>query len=267
MEAGEGPGKDPSRWDVKSEVRDLCQAFADGLRDSLREKLHAVYVYGAVTFPETDYTGDVDFHVIVMEPPTEAERAAILGLHDRPARDFPPLGSELDGYYILLDDARGTARPRHLLYPDVVDDSWALHRAHILAGRCIILYGPDPKTIYVPPTQSEIEGALRGELDYVVAHLVQYPAYCVLNLCRLMYSHETGDVVTSKAASAAWASVRLPTWRPLIDAARRSYAHEDTAEDRLSLSTGVGTFYEFAVGVIERARTAATDGGCRSEPV
>jgi hypothetical protein len=267
MEAGEGPGKDPSRWDVKSEVRDLCQAFADGLRDSLREKFHAVYVYGAVTFPETDYTGDVDFHVIVMEPPTETERAALIELHDRLAREFPPLGAELDGYYILLADARGSATPQHLLFPNLHDDSWALHRAHILAGRVIVLHGPDPKTIYVPPTRSEIEGALRGELDYVVAHLVQYPAYCVLNLCRLMYSHETGDVVTSKTASAVWASVRLPTWRPLIDAARRSYAHEATAEDRLSLSTGVEAFHEFAVGFIERARTAATGGGFRSDPV
>jgi len=267
MEAGEGPGKDPSRWDVKSEVRGLCQPFADGLQNSLREKLHAVYVYGAVTFPETDYTGDVDFHVIVTEPPTETERAALLGLHDRLAREFPPLGAELDGYYILLADARRSERPRHLLFPDLVDDSWALHRAHILAGRCIVLHGPNPKTIYVPPTRSEIVDALRGELDYVADHLAQYPAYCVLNLCRLMYSHETGDVVTSKTASAAWASVRLPAWRPLIVAARRTYAHEDTAEDRLSLSTGVEAFYEFAVGFIERARTAATGGGFRSEPV
>jgi hypothetical protein len=256
MEAGEGPGKDPSRWDVKSEVRDLCQAFADGLRDSLREKLHAVYVYGAVTFPETDYTGDVDFHVIVMEPPTEAERAAILGLHDRLARDFPPLGAELDGYYILLDDARGTARPRHLLYPDVVDDSWALHRAHILAGRCIVLRGPDPRTIYVPPTRSETEDALRGELDYVEAHLAQYPTYCVLNLCRLMYSHETRDVVTSKAAAASWAMDRFAAWRPLIEAARRSYAREDTAEDRDLLAGSVRASFGFSVAFIERAKEA-----------
>jgi hypothetical protein len=251
----------------RDEIRDLCTAFLEGLESILGAKLHAVYLYGALTFPETEYTGDVDFHVIVTEPPTETERAALLGLHDQLARDFPPLGAELDGYYILLADARRSERPRHLLFPDLIDGSWALHRAHILAGRCIILHGPDPKTIYVPPTRSEIEGALRGELDYVADHLAQYPAYCVLNLCRLMYSHETGDVVTSKVASATWASERLPLWWSLVEAARRSYAHEDTAEDRLSLSTGVGTFYEFAVGVIERVQTAATDGGCRSEPV
>jgi hypothetical protein len=131
------------------------------------------------------------------------------------------------------------------LFPDVVDDSWALHRAHILAGRCIALCGPDPTTIYVPPTLPELEDALRGELDYVRDHLVQYRAYRVLDLCRLMVSHETGDVVTSKAAAAAWGLEHLPAWRSLIEAARRSYAHEDTAEDRAALSRDVRSFYGF----------------------
>jgi hypothetical protein len=240
----------------RDEIRDLCTAFLEGLESILGAKLHAVYLYGAVTFPETDYTGDVDFHVIVTEPPTEAERAALLGLHDRLARDFPPLGAELDGYYILLADARRSERPRHLLFSNLVDDSWALHRAHLLAGRCIVLHGPDPKTIYVPPTRSEIEDALRGELDYVEAHLAQYPAYCVLNLCRLMYSHETRDVVTSKAAAASWAMDRFAAWRPLIEAARRSYAREDTAEDRDLLAGSVRASFGFSVAFIERAKEA-----------
>jgi hypothetical protein len=249
---------------LRDEVRDLCTAFRDGLQSRLGGKLHAVYVYGAMTFPETMHTGDVDFHVIVMVPPTEAERTALLGLHDRLAREFPPLGAELDGYYILIDDARGSTRPRHLLFADLVDDSWALHRAHILAGRCIILHGPDPRTIYVPPSWRELEEALDGELDYVAKHLTQYPAYCVLNLCRLMYSHETGDVVTSKVAAAAWAFDRLPAWRSLVEAARRSYAHEDTAEDRAALSRDVRSFYDFGCARIEtlngRGQTAPRRG-------
>jgi hypothetical protein len=231
--------------EIRLEIRGLCREFCDGLERALRDNLYAVYVYGAVTFPETMHTGDVDFHVILSTPPAEAGRVAVLGLHDRLAREFPPLGAELDGYYILLADARRSERPRHLLFPDLVDDSWALHRAHILAGRCIVLRGPDPKTIYVPPSWLELEQALDGELDYVANHLTQYPAYCVLNLCRLMYSHETGDVVTSKAAAAAWGLDRLPAWRSLIEAARRSYAHEDTAEDRAALSRDVRSFYGF----------------------
>jgi hypothetical protein len=230
---------------MRPEIRELCLAFCDGLRDALREKLCAVYVYGAVTFPETKHTGDVDFHVILASSPTAAESAALLALHERLAQAFPPLGAELDGYYILESAARGSTPPQHLLFPHLSDESFALHRAHMLAGRVLILYGPDPREIYAAPAWVELAKALDGELDYVAEHLRQYPAYCVLNLCRLMYSHETRDVVTSKAASAAWGIERLPAWRSLIEAARRCYAHEDTAEDRAALSRGVRSFYGF----------------------
>jgi hypothetical protein len=240
--------------EMRPEIRELCRELRDGLRDALREKLHAVYVYGAVTFPETTRTGDVDFQAVLSQPPTSDERVALLALHERLAVDFPPLGAELDGYYILLDDARGTAPPQHLLFLHLFDDSFALHRAHMLAGRVFVLYGPDPESIYTAPTWGELSQALDGEMGYVAAHLAQYPAYCVLNLCRLMYSHGTRDVVTSKAASAAWGLEHFPAWRLLIESARRSYAHEDTAADRDALSHDVGSFYNFARASIEARR-------------
>lgn len=243
---------------VRSEVRDLCDAFVVGLRDTGDGKLHAVYVYGAVTFPETENTGDVDFHVILTAPPDDAERAALLELHERLAREFPPLGAELDGYYILLADARGRARPHHLLFPEIADESWALHRAHILAGRVIVLHGPDPKTIYAPPSWPELAEALDGELDYVTRHLEQYPAYCVLNLCRLLYSWETRDVVTSKAASAAWARTRVPDRASLIDLALKSYAQQASSEDCRALECGATDFHAYARGRIESLRLTRT---------
>ncbi|MCX6100580.1 MAG: hypothetical protein NTV92_04020, partial [Candidatus Bipolaricaulota bacterium] len=101
---------------MRPEIRDLCRAFVEGLGDILGTRLYAVYIYGALTFPETEYTGDVDFHAILSAAPSEPERTALLAFHDRLAREFPPLGAELDGYYILLDNARGSTRPRHLLF-------------------------------------------------------------------------------------------------------------------------------------------------------
>ena len=243
---------------VLSEVRDLCDAFVVGLRDELGDKLHAVYVYGAVTFPETEYTGDVDFHVILTAPPDDAERAVLLELHERLAREFPPLGAELDGYYILLADARGRTRPHHVLLPEIVDESWALHRAHILAGRVFVLHGPQPATIYAVPTWVEIAEALDGELDYVTRHLEHYPAYCVLNLCRLLYSWETRDVVTSKAASAAWARTRVPDRASLINLALKSYAHQASSEDCRALERGVTGFHAYARRTIESLRLTRT---------
>jgi len=239
---------------VLPEFRGLCEEFAAGVRSVLQEKLYAVYIYGAVTFPETKHTGDVDFHAVLVAPPTEEERANLLQLHARLEREVPPVGTDLDGYYVLLDDARRAGRPRHLLFPEIVDESWALHRAHMLAGRVAVLHGPDPRTIFASPTRAELDEALDGEIDYVKRHLADYPGYCVLNLCRLLYSWETGDVVTSKAAATAWALERFPAWRELIALGSLAYAKQATAAGLLALANGLPTFASFAQGEIESLR-------------
>lgn len=42
-------------------VREICEAFRDGLRGVLGNKLFGIHLYGALTFPETKNTGDIDF--------------------------------------------------------------------------------------------------------------------------------------------------------------------------------------------------------------
>ena len=114
----------------------LCQALYSGMAQILGDKLFGVYVYGAIAFPEGGATGDVDFHAILANPPDASEREGLTALHTGLARDYPPMGAELDGWYILLDDALHAARPTHQLLPGLRDNSWALHRAHLRAGRC-----------------------------------------------------------------------------------------------------------------------------------
>ncbi|MDH7485433.1 MAG: DUF4111 domain-containing protein [Anaerolineae bacterium] len=237
------------------DIQGLCQALREGLRAALGDKLYGIYVYGAAAFAESEFTGDIDFHVILTEALTDAERRAINELHDALARDFPPLGAELDGYYILLEEAQHTSPPVHQLQPDITDESWALHREHMRAGRCLILHGPEPKQVYPPVTWAELESALWGELRYVQAHLDKYPDYCILNLCRLMYSFQTRDVVVSKAAAAEWAGSAFPQWRKHIEAAKRSYAGQATAEDRQWMNSEARRFFRFACERIGRVMT------------
>jgi hypothetical protein len=231
---------------LPGEIQDLCQALLSGLEAILGEKLFALYLYGAITFPESGAIGDVDFHAVLRERLSDAEKAEIQTLHAALARHFPPLGAELDGYYILLEEALQPSPPRHQLIAGVVDNSWALHRAHMRAGRCIVLFGPQPEQVLPVATWPELEAALQGELDFVERHLCDYPDYCVLNLCRLMYSYQTRDVVVSKSHSAYWAEAAYPKWYSLIDAARRSYARHASLQDKEVLLTGVRDFFAFA---------------------
>ena len=236
------------------EIAIITNAFADGLGRILGGKLLGAYVYGAAAFPDDLPTGDIDFHVILREALTEDERAALERLHEDLKRKYPPLGGAFDGYYILLADARRESPPQSQMWARATDDSWALHREHIRAGRHIILHGPDPTEIYPPATWPEIESALEGELDYVAKHLHEYPHYCILNLCRLIYSYETGDVVISKAQAAEWAHDALPEWRRHVELAKKAYAGESTPEDREFMLSEIDGFFEFARLRIEKAR-------------
>ena len=235
------------------DVAGISRAFAEGLLRILGEKLYGVYIYGAAAFPDAVPTGDIDFHVILESELTDEERSNLEKLHQSLAEQFPPLGGEMDGYYLLLADARRATPPRSEMWQRAVDTSWALHRAHIRAGRCIVLYGPDPAEIYLAASWPEIERDLWGELAYVEDHLLDYPDYCILNLCRLIYSFETRDVVVSKAQAAAWAHDALPEWRRHVELAQKSYARQATAEDRQFMLAEVGAFYEFARARIGRA--------------
>jgi len=234
-------------------IQDLCQSFLDGLKAALGDKLYGVYLHGAVAFPETTYTGDIDFHVILAGSLSDGEHSEIKQLHAKLAEKFPPLGNEMDGHYLLLIDAKETAQPGSQLSPYNVDDAWALHRAHIRAARCIVLYGPDPEQIYPGATWVELEVDLEEQLQYVEAHLQVYPAYCILNLCRLMYSFEARDVVISKAAAAEWARDLYPQWRDLIEAAQKAYAKQVSAQEEALMQSEVTNLYKFASEIIKGA--------------
>lgn len=230
----------------------ICQAFVEGLKCILGEKLHGVVIYGATSFPDTIHTSDIDFHVILQSELTNDERLQLERLHESLAEQFPPLGGELDGYYILLADARREVPPRSQMWVGATDESWALHREHIRAGSCVVLHGPDPTEIYPPASWPEIENALYGELDYVQKHLREYPDYCILNLCRLIYSFETKDVVVSKAKTSNWVYDLIPQWRQHIDLARKSYAGHATPEEKQFIYSEIGRFFEFALARINQ---------------
>jgi hypothetical protein len=80
--------------------------------------------------------------------------------------------------------------------------------------------------------------------------LEQYPTYCVLNACRLMYSYKTKDVVISKKASAEWAMDKFPFWKDVISTSLRWYAEEKGGCDKLLLESRIKPFMTFVKNTI-----------------
>jgi Domain of unknown function (DUF4111) len=192
--------------------------------------LHALYLYGAVTFPESEGTGDLDYHAIMSGPVSDQMRAAYSAACGRLAG--VPGGDDLDGWVISLDDARGSEPPVHLLRPGLRDNAWALHRAHWLAGHCVVLHGPDPAAIVPAPTWAQQRAGLEAELAFLRAVPAKDDAYAVLNASRILGSLAETNVVQSKFGSAAWALEHLPAeLRPAIEAALSAYRGTGTAAD------------------------------------
>jgi Domain of unknown function (DUF4111) len=213
--------------DLPAPARSTATALGSELAAALGGQLHALYLYGAVTFPESEGAGDIDYHAIISGPVTESLRAAY-----RLARDHlaaRPGCDDLDGWVISLEAARGGQPPAHLILPGLHDNAWALHRAHWLAGRCVVLHGQDPAEIVAAPAWSEQRAGLEAELAFLRAEPPEHGAYAVLNACRIVRSLEDRNVVQSKFGSAAWALDHLsPELGPAISAALDTYRGEAT---------------------------------------
>lgn len=243
----------------RKKVKAISKAFAQGLEEILGRKLFGACFYGGVAFHDDLPTGDIDFQVILRSKLTGGERLELEKLHEELGEKYPPLGSEMDGYYLLLDDAGGTEPPRSQMWSGAVDGSWALHREHILEGRRILLYGPDPSEYLAPTDWTELEEALYGELGYASDYLDQYPDYCILNLCRIVYSFETGEVVISKSQASKWAMGAMSRWKDLISLARKSYMGEITEGEKQTMSDGAFEFFDDCCNRIESAGDVSDD--------
>ena len=241
------------------------QAYVDAVSRILGPKLYGIYMYGAAVFPDAGPLMDIDCHVILNEPLRDAEREAVVEMRGRIFGQYPPPAGDIDGWYILLDAAKGTSWPQHQLDRTMFDTSWSLHCAHIRAGRYERLWGPEPTEIFPDPSWEALDADLEQELNYVKEH-PEHPAYCVLNLCRIMYSYSQRDVVVSKRYSGKWGVKQFPRWRPLIEAAMRYYAEtryyseEANPEDDALLEGQLKAFLAFSLDYIDRFRHLPSPG-------
>ncbi len=232
------------------EIQAIFNRLLGGLISALDDNLYGIYLYGAMVFPETRYIEDIDFHLIVKRKLTDSEKEAVRRLHDELSQEFHMPKEDLDGYYILLDDARKLTIPWHQVYPDIPDESWSLHIAHMRAGYCITLYGPEPRTFLPEPDWQDLMKGLKSVMDHTVKNMENHPAYCTLNFCRLLYSYATGDVVVSKRRAAEWTIEHFPEWDTLVGSALRVFEREERDGDRRQIQTKMKKFHKFISGKI-----------------
>jgi hypothetical protein len=254
--------------DISDDARTAWSRLRDELRAILGDDLVAMWAHGGtIAAGRQPRAADLDTYVIVDRGPEEVTVQRIEAAHDAIAREQ---GVEWDVWYVLADDARRPDAPRHAYREGRRDTSWAINRAHWLAGRYVHLFGREPAEIVPTPTLPELDVDLRRELEHMERHVVEgdtdpYEAtYAILNGSRILYSIKTANVAISKREAGAWAVEHLPArWHAALRAAARSYSGQGTSEDTALLATEMAPFVAM---VRERLPAAVDEPAARGLP-
>jgi hypothetical protein len=226
------------------EVNRLLGLLLREVQAILGEDLVGMYLYGSLAYGGFDRDSDVDFVAVTAEQLAEPAFAALQEMHARIARLDTWCATQLEGSYAPRAALR-TYDPVRVLHLHIdrgenehlqrmqIDDpglsrawwgGWVFLRA-VLWEHGITLAGPNPRTLVEPLRPGELRQAAQATLEGWMEPLLEeigelampgYQSYCVLTVCRLLYTLEQ-DAIASKQAAARWAQERLEEgWGALI---------------------------------------------------
>ena len=236
--------------EVPTSARTAWLTLRDELQHILGDDLVAMWAYGGtIAVDDPAHAGDLDTYVILARTPDEATARAIEHAHDAIASDR---SVEWDAWYVRVEDARSADPPRHAWREERRDTSWAINRAHWVAGRYVNLHGREPTELVQAPSWDELVSELGRELEHIERHVVEgdtdpYEAtYAILNGSRILHAVETHNVVISKRAAGTWALEHVPArWHAALRAATRTYDGGPAPGDAPLLAEEMARFVAF----------------------
>jgi aminoglycoside adenylyltransferase-like protein len=257
---------------VPSAVAGTLRVLTRALDGIFGANLVGVYLYGSLTQRVfAPARSDIDCIVVVRRDLTDAQFRKLRTWLAQAATVDPwiprlQLQVLLRGR-LLRSDKRGYLYQFGALRRSGSDGNPIIWMNVLATG--LTLFGPKPVTFLPPITRRMLFNALVLEVGYLRAEIGAraskwrdqrfYRAYAVLTLCRILYTHRNGSVV-SKPRAARWALRTLPThWHSLI---RRAVASDRGKRSTLPLPR-IARFIEFVAAQLgssnRRHMQAATE--------
>jgi hypothetical protein len=235
-------------------IAGTLRVLTAALHQILGSSLVGVYLYGSLTQSAFDPArSDVDCIVVVRRDLTHAQfRALASWLAHAAATDEWIRRLQMQVLLrgrLLRSDTRGALYQFGALRRSGSDGNPIIWQNVLATG--VTLTGPAPETFLPPITDRMLFAALEREVGYLKTEVTAsashwrghrfYRAYAVLTLCRILYTNQTGDIV-SKRRAAAWALRALPPrWHSLV---RMAMASDRGEPSRLPLPR-IARFVEF----------------------
>lgn len=234
----------------------------DELLDILGADLEGMWLHGGTTFPDrAARAGDLDICAVIANanPNERTPRTWRSDPASRPSRIYAEQdaiagdrGVAFDTLYLPVEEVDSGKLPSRAFERNSHETSWAVYRAHWLAGQYVHLHGRRPEAFVIPPTAAELRRALDRELEHLERHVYEGDAadpyeatYAIWNGCRILHTLETGSPVISKRSAGAWGLEHLPErWHAVIHAAGRAYDGTASAEDTEVLRSTMAPFVD-----------------------
>lgn len=220
------------------DVNAVLRYFLENAQAILGKRFRGMYLDGSLVLGDFDpQRSDVDFVVVTDADLPDDVFSALQGMHDRFSAGDSPWATEIEASYIPQDALR-RHDPTHARHPRIErgsgrlaqerhDVDWVVHR-YVLREHGVALAGPDPRTLIDPVRPQDLRRAVVNLMRVWWAPMCRdpvhlrhrgYQTYAVLTMCRVLYTLETGSVV-SKPAAARWTRETMGVpWTRLIAAA------------------------------------------------
>jgi len=229
MSTAQGAAQSPT---VFPDLNELLGELVARVQSILGDDFVGAYLVGSFALGGGDLQSDCDFLVVLRHQVTAEQEFELRELHaEIPTREghWP---HDLEGSYAPMADLatlaaldkqwlyvnRGWRQMQWSTHCNTEDVRWTLRE------RGITLVGPDPSELVaeIPAEalrskmQTLIEGFLPDLLTWTSFEIAWTQRYAVANLCRMLYTLDSGEVA-SKQASLEWAKEALDArWRGLI---------------------------------------------------
>jgi hypothetical protein len=268
---------------VRSEKYRVAEFSPDpdiaALLDELREDIAAMlgddfvglYLFGSLAYGDfTPGVSDIDLLAVTGRFVTEDDIDRLREMHREIVHRHPEWEDRIEVAYQSTQGLRtwrterspmaiiSPGEPIHLIE---AGDDWRINWFFVL-DHGVTLFGPPPETLIAPiPKSVFVDAARELGRDWLTRiHTVgdqRGESYAILTLCRALYTHHTGELV-SKVKAARWVQKRHPEWAPLIDMALERRV---SADDNGPVDTYPETirFIETMVPLLDKAHQSDTD--------
>ena len=220
------------------DVNEILNLLLSRVEEILSDQFIGMYLFGSLANGDFDSYSDIDV-LVVTDGEISSDRFSVLQImHTEIAKIDSPWAVQQEVSYMPQKALRRFDPPNiqhpfldrgegEMLKIKAHESDWIIQR-HLLRERGIVITGPDLKTLIDPVTPYALRQAVVDVLPLWIEPILAnpskiesrgYQSFCVLSLCRMLYTLQN-KAILSKPAASKWAIATLDShWKPLIERA------------------------------------------------